>query len=368
MQRTVLTLAWLAVGPAALAGYLQDAAPSSNPDPLHPRVKMETSLGDIVLELDAEHAPLTTINFIQYVKDGFYDGTVFHRVMANFMIQGGGFTAEMDQKTDGLRSGIKNEWQNGLKNVAGSIAMARLGGQPDSATAQFFINVVDNAALDTARDGAAYAVFGKVIEGMKTVEEIRTTPVSAHPKYAGGQAPTVPVTPVIIKSCRLIGPFDEAKAEAAAENAAKAAATAQVATDAAEKAEKEALVKRFAQIKAKATKTASGLAYYDEVEGGGTTPIETDQVEVHYTGWLADGTKFDSSRDAKPGTPNGRSFTFSLKGGVIKGWLEGVATMHVGGKRTLIIPPELGYGAPGRGRLIPPNSTLIFDVELLSIK
>ena len=138
--------------------------PAVAQDALHPRVTISTSLGDIVLELDGEKAPITVLNYVQYAQDGFYDGTVFHRVMSNFMIQGGGFTTEMDKKEEGLRPGITNEWTNGLKNVRGSIAMARLGNQPDSATAQFFINVVDNPGLDQARDGAAYAVFGQVVE------------------------------------------------------------------------------------------------------------------------------------------------------------------------------------------------------------
>ena len=135
---------------------------------LNPRVKIETSLGDIVLELDGEKAPISTLNFIRYAEEKFYDGTVFHRVMKSFMIQGGGYTAEIDEKK-GARGGIKNEWKNGLKNNKGTISMARLGGQPDSGSAQFFINVVDNARLDQPQaDGAAYAVFGKVVEGMDT--------------------------------------------------------------------------------------------------------------------------------------------------------------------------------------------------------
>ena len=111
----------------------------------------------------------------------------------------------------------------------------------------------------------------------------------------------------------------------------------------------------------KAVTTASGLAYIDLTDGDGATPEKTDRVEVHYTGWLLDGSKFDSSVDKD------KPFAFSLRGGVIKGWLEGVATMKVGGKRKLIIPPELGYGKRGSGAKIPPDSVLVFDVELLRI-
>lgn len=362
MQRFVTRLAWLAANGVALTAFAQDTAMAPKADSAQPRVKLETSLGDIVLELDAEKAPISSANFIKYADDKFYDGTVFHRVMKDFMIQGGGYNAEMDEKEDGLRPGIKNEWQNGLKNVRGTIAMARRGGQPDSATTQFFINVVDNAALDAARDGAAYAVFGKVVEGMETVDKIRETPVGPHPKYQGGKAPTVPVTAVIIKTCRVVGECDRAKIQATADALVKAADDAKAAAEAEEKAKKEVLVQRFEEAKKKATKTESGLMYFDEVVGQGATPQRTDQVEVHYTGWLTDGTKFDSSHDRN------KSFVFGLSGGVIKGWLEGVATMKVGGKRTLIIPPDLGYGESGAGRTIPPNATLVFDVELLSIK
>jgi len=328
---------------------------------LHPRVKMETSLGDIVLELDGEKAPVSTLNFIRYAQDKFYDGTIFHRVMKTFMIQGGGFTPEVDEKKEGVRPGIKNEWKNGLKNNKGTISMARLGGQPDSASAQFFINVVDNGRLDQAQsDGAGYAVFGKVVEGMETVDKIKDTAVKAHPKYQGGEV--VPVEPVVIKSVKVVGEFDKAKIEAtiaaseAAEKQAEAKGKAERETklaDVIKKAEEES--------KSKIVKTESGLMFVDLKVGEGETPKSTDKVDVHYTGWLVDGTKFDSSVDR--GTP----FTFSLSGGVIKGWLEGVATMKVGGKRKLIIPSDLGYGKRGSPPKIPADATLVFDVELLGI-
>ncbi|MFH1111104.1 MAG: peptidylprolyl isomerase [Planctomycetota bacterium] len=351
-----------------LAGLSTLTAAAQNPGEakpaaagLHPRVKMETSLGDIVLELDGEKAPISTLNFIRYAQDKFYDGTIFHRVMKTFMIQGGGFTPEVDEKKEGVRPGIKNEWKNGLKNNKGTISMARLGGQPDSASAQFFINVVDNGRLDQPQpDGAAYAVFGKVVEGMETVDKIKDTPVKAHPKYQGGEV--VPVEPVVIKSVKVVGEFDKTKIEAtiaaseAAEKEAEAKSKAERETklaDVIKKAEEES--------KSKVVKNESGLMYVDLKVGDGETPKTSDKVDVHYTGWLVDGTKFDSSVDR--GTP----FTFSLSGGVIKGWLEGVATMKVGGKRKLIIPSDLGYGKRGSPPKIPADATLVFDVELLGI-
>ncbi len=162
-----------------------------------PQVKLETSLGDIIIELNEDKAPNTVANFLSYVKDGFYDGTIFHRVIENFMIQGGGFTEDFVQKTP--KDAIKNEANNGLSNVKGSIAMARTGA-PHSATAQFFINTVDNDFLDFKSDKQdatwGYAVFGKVIAGMDVVDKIRA--VSTGNKNGHGDVPNDNV--VIIKA------------------------------------------------------------------------------------------------------------------------------------------------------------------------
>jgi peptidyl-prolyl cis-trans isomerase B (cyclophilin B) len=140
-----------------------------------PKVKLETTMGDIVIELNKEKAPISVENFLGYVKDGFYDGVIFHRVISNFMIQGGGFTADFKRKQ--VKEPIKNEANNGLQNNRGTVAMARTS-DPHSATAQFFINVVNNNFLDfraQTRRGWGYAVFGRVIEGMDTVDKIRRT-------------------------------------------------------------------------------------------------------------------------------------------------------------------------------------------------
>lgn len=372
MNRLMTVMTILAVGGPAWAG-------ESDSPPLNPRVRMQTSLGDIVLELDAEKAPISVLNFVQYAEDGYYDGTVFHRVMKTFMIQGGGFDEQLNKKNDGLRPGIANEWENGLKNGRGTISMARLGGQPDSATSQFFINVVDNGSLDVARDGAAYAVFGKVVEGLDTMDKIRDTEVGTSPKYGGGRSKVVPVTTVVIQSVTVVNSFDrdklKASAAAASEKYEKKAATARAEKEkkklgqqkVAEQSKSEqkmavakAIKKAEDETGTKAVTTDSGLAYIDLKEGDGATPKPTDRVEVHYTGWLLDGSKFDSSVDR--GTPA----TFGLNA-VIKGWTEGVGSMKVGGKRKLFIPPDLAYG-DRRKSGIPPGSTLIFDVELLSIK
>lgn len=326
---------------------------------VNPRVALEIesggrAWGKIVLELDAEKAPITVDNFLQYCGDGFYNGLIFHRVIPTFMIQAGGYTPDVVEKKEGLRPGIKNEWRNGLKNSRGTISMARVGGQPDSGSAQFFINVVDNARLDQPQqDGAAYAVFGKVVEGMDVVDKVRDAKCIQHPNYPAGAV--TPETPVIIKSATILDGYDRAKLSEKVKSMTSAAKEAEVSG-------KAELAKRFEADRAKATTSQTGLMYVTQREGTGPQPTGTERVEVHYTGWLLDGTEFDSS------VRRGQPFQFSLKGGVIEGWLEGVKTMKVGEKRTLIIPPELGYGTRGAGNVIPPNATLVFDVELLGIK
>lgn len=159
-------------------------------------ITLSTNMGDIVLELDAEKAPKTCANFEQYVTDGHFDGTIFHRIIDGFMIQGGGFYPDMAQKA--TREPIENEAANGLSNQTGTIAMARTM-QPHSATAQFFINVADNKFLDhPGQDGWGYCVFGKVVEGMEVVNKIKGVPTTTK---AGHQ--DVPVQEIVIEKATL---------------------------------------------------------------------------------------------------------------------------------------------------------------------
>lgn len=163
--------------------------PETKSMPAFEYVKMSTSKGDIILKLNKEKAPISVENFLKYVDKKFYDGTIFHRVIPNFMIQGGGFTPDMKQKpTD---APIKNEWKNGLQNKKYTLAMARTQ-VPDSGTSQFFINVADNAFLDQARDGAAYAVFGEVAVGNSVVDAIAA--VKTGNKGGMGDVPNETVT------------------------------------------------------------------------------------------------------------------------------------------------------------------------------
>lgn len=207
-----LVIAAFAVQPqqGVVAGGVE-AQPENQPEPKDAEkieekfvyIQMKTSEGEIFLELNNEKAPISVENFVAYTKEGFYDGTIFHRVIPNFMIQGGGFDKDMNQKK--VRAGIKNEWKNGLSNTQGTIAMARLGNRPDSATAQFFINVADNDFLDQPRDGAGYAVFGKVVKGMETVDKIRRVATTTKGPYGD-----VPVEPVVIEKVTVL---ESAKAE-----------------------------------------------------------------------------------------------------------------------------------------------------------
>jgi peptidyl-prolyl cis-trans isomerase A (cyclophilin A) len=159
-------------------------------------VRLSTNQGDIVLQLDAAKAPKTVENFLAYVNSKHYDGTIFHRVMDGFMVQAGGYTFTLGEKS--TRGPIPLEANNGLKNDRGTIAMARTN-SPNSATAQFFINVVDNAMLNAKGDSDGYAVFGKVISGMETIDKIRVAPNSPR-----GMHGNVPNTPIVITSATLV--------------------------------------------------------------------------------------------------------------------------------------------------------------------
>ena len=162
-----------------------------------PQVSLKTSMGEIVLELYPEKAPKTVANFLQYVKSGHYNGTIFHRVISNFMIQGGGFDKDMKQKP--TNAPIENEAKNGLKNETYSVAMARTSA-PHSASAQFFINVQNNSFLDyPGQDGWGYAVFGKVVKGTEVVNKIKSVDTTNS-----GMHQNVPAKPVVIESASVI--------------------------------------------------------------------------------------------------------------------------------------------------------------------
>lgn len=192
-----LSLAFLCVL-LAMVGVTSAEGQSGAAKP-NPRVKLETSEGDIVLELYSKEAPKSVDNFLQYVKSGFYDGTIFHRVIQGFMIQGGGFGTDSKQKA--TREPIQNEADNRVRNERGTIAMARTG-DPHSATAQFFINLKDNSFLNhtgKTAQGWGYTVFGKVVDGMDVVDKIAAVPVSR-----GGLSEAVPSKQIVIKKATVL--------------------------------------------------------------------------------------------------------------------------------------------------------------------
>ena len=182
---------------AALIVAQAAAPPSPSPSPAGPVATVETSMGRIRIALDQERSPISVANFAKYARSGHYAGTVFHRVMPNFMIQGGGMTPELQEKP--TSPAIRNEARNGVRNTRGSVAMARTN-DPNSATSQFFINLKDNPFLDFGIQGAGYAVFGQVIDGMDVVDKI----AAVRTKTAGPYE-NVPVTPVVIKSVKVEG-------------------------------------------------------------------------------------------------------------------------------------------------------------------
>ena len=193
-RRSLLSSLSFGLGGAAIALCFSQAALAFD----KPQVALKTTMGEIVIELDQENAPKSTANFLQYVKSGFYKGTVFHRVIDGFMIQGGGYTEKLVDKP-GVRKPIASESKNGLSNKPYTLAMARTG-NPNSATSQFFINVNDNAGLDyPGQDGHGYTVFGRVVKGHETVDKIRAVVVD---DVRGMQ--NVPVTPIVIQSTTLL--------------------------------------------------------------------------------------------------------------------------------------------------------------------
>jgi cyclophilin family peptidyl-prolyl cis-trans isomerase len=209
VKLTLVAIALLAVVAIGVATQMASTNSETTSGAANPTVVMETSMGTIKIELFQDKAPVTVANFLSYVDRKHYDGTIFHRVISDFMIQGGGF--DMDYKEKETSEPIKNEADNGLKNQRGTLAMARTG-DPNSATAQFFINVKDNAGLDRPKpDGFGYAVFGKVIEGMEVVDQIKgvktgSRKLTMRNKRSGQliEAPSddVPAVQVVIKSVK----------------------------------------------------------------------------------------------------------------------------------------------------------------------
>lgn len=327
-----------------------------------PVVRIDTTMGRFELELDAERAPITTANFLRYAADGYYNGTIVHRVSRGSTIAAGAYSTKLERRTQGLRAPIPSEWGNGLKNERGAVGMVREPGNPNSATSEFYINLAANPNLDEAVDGAGYAVFGHVTpQGMELIDRIGSTQLTTPPGDPAGPM-TVPIVPVMIKSVELKGEFDLAGLEARAAALQGEAQKAQEDFLMTQETEAGEIIRKTeAEFGVKFQTTATGLRYATLRPGEGPTPPSSaSSVTVHYLGTLTNGKKFDSSYDRNAPA------TFPLNR-VIAGWTEGVGSMKVGEKRRLIIPSSLGYGDRGAPPDIPGKATLVFDVELLAI-
>ncbi len=327
-----------------------------------PIVEIETTMGNFKVALDPKRAPITTANFLRYVEDGYYEGTVVHQVVSGMLIGAGAYTSELEPKTEGLRDPIPSEWSQKYRNARGSIAMYRKPGELDSAQSEFYINLQDNPALDEPRDGAGYVRFGKVIEGgMDVVQQISAASLKPHPSNPTGPA-LVPAEPIEIVSMRLVSDFDLATLEAEAQEEQNRKVTEREALQIEQERQVQNIIDQTKEeFGVEFTTTDSGLMHATLREGDGPTPpSSSSNVKVHYKGTLTNGKQFDSSYDRNAPA------TFPLNR-VIPGWTEGVGSMKVGEKRRLIIPSDLGYGDRGAPPDIPGKATLVFDVELLEI-
>jgi len=330
-------------------------------------VTVNTSVGSFVLELNPDAAPYSVKNFIDYAKSGFYKGTIFHRVVKNYLIQGGALLASMKVKTKGVRDPIPLESDNGLANMRGTIAMFHAA-LPDSATTQFFINVSDNAGRLDRLQGVTvgYAVFGKVVQGMDVVDRIAQAKVAAHPAYGAGKLPVVPVEPIVIRSIRLNDPTDvyrvERLVEAKEKERQRQLALARKTSDEwlAEYVERteRALGMKFIE-------TDDHWKYMDVNIGRGPAPLPRGSVLIQYRGTLVTGREFENNI----GLENPPWYEMD---NLIPGLRMALTDMQVGGKRIVIIPPNLAFGEEGIPRgvppKIPPNATLIYELELLDVR
>ena len=303
--------------------------------------KIKTNKGDILIQLEYEKTPLTVANFIglaegkiknnkKAIGEPYYNGLKFHRVIADFMIQGGcpdgnGMGGPGYQFPDEIHPDLKH-------SGPGILSMANAG--PGTNGSQFFITHKETPWLD-----GKHTVFGSVIEGQDVVDAIAQDDLinEVTIERKGAKANNFDAAKIFTSELEKL----KKEAEIKAENAKKA----------------------IEELKKGATVTESGLAYKITKKGSGPKAESGKTVSVHYTGKLTDGTKFDSSYDRN------QPIDFPLGGGrVIKGWDEGIALLNVGSKATFIIPPDLAYGARGAGGVIPPNATLIFEVELVEVK
>ncbi len=315
---------------------------------MFPRAKITTNLGSFVVKLDAEAAAAPVLTFLQYATKGYYDGTIFHRIVKNSVVQGGGFTPDMKPKPARYSSPDLPGWANDRRNEVGTIALRRGRGPAGTGMAEFYINVVTNRRLDGKEYDGLFAVIGDVISGFDTIERIAAVPVGTNKSYAGGESAVVPISPVVIQSVTVLDPVDPDAIRAAV-------AHLMISSDQLA----ENLIKRFEkQSGHKVVTTKSGLRYVDLVIGRGPQPISGDFIEFQYHGTLLNGEVFETTLQSQPAKRRVDKLVAGMK--------EGMMSMNEGGQRVLIVPPAIGFaeGIPG---IIPSDATLVFEVELLGI-
>jgi peptidylprolyl isomerase len=369
VARVALLAALIGVAPGATSAGAEEGAmtEATKADGLY--AVMETSLGTIVCKLHYDKVPLTVANFVglatggiewkdpqtgEMVKRPLYDGLKFHRVIKDFMIQGG---CPLGNGRGGPGYTFTDEIHPDLRHDGpGVLSMANSG--PATNGSQFFITHKATPWLDDK-----HSVFGKCVAGQDVVNAMAEVPMKGASTPANPAS--VPMEDIILSKVTIVPTGDAAKAfDWEKVWADREAITARINEkhEEATMAGLEGVCESFGADMAKVQTTASGLRYIVTQEGTGETPTAGQTISAHYTGCLTNGEKFDSSRD------RGSPFQTQIGvGRVIKGWDEAFVAMKVGEKRVLIIPPDLGYGARGAGGAIPPNATLVFDVELLDI-
>jgi cyclophilin family peptidyl-prolyl cis-trans isomerase len=328
-------------------------------------VQLKTSLGDIELELNPKKAPYTVENFLHYAQDGFYDGTIFHRVVKDYMIQGGAYLPSLEPRQDGLRDPISSEANNGLSNMRGTIAMSRKH-PPASATSEFFINVSDNAGKLDFNPGKVmfYTVFGRVISGMSVVDRIANVEVGSHERFGAGRIPTVPQKAVVIQSIRMRDMVDRDKVLAIARQ--KREVEKYNNPNWSEKQWRDEYVRLTEeQYGTSFTNHEGGWSYLDVRTGVGPAPFDNGKVQFQYNSWLVKGNLAIESNAHVEFLP------YYEINNLIPGLRKALLGMNVGGRRLVILPPDLAFGEEGipRGQHpIPPDASVIYDLELLDIQ
>lgn len=368
----------LAVGQSATTQPAADAptptsAPTTQPG-LFPRVLLETTGGALTLELNGEVAPISTLNFLKYVETGYYDGLIFHRVKRGALVQGGGYTPELDRRTAGLQPPIFNEWDNGLRHLRGAVAMAYPRGDPNAATSEFYINVVDNiGGIDAEsgrqrpdfgqpKEGAADAVFGRVLDGMDVVDALNAAELQeGNPKYPYERR-VVPESPVTILKARVLGAYDADAIKAQIDVCAKRRAATEARMNAEAERQIDAYVSKLEERLGRAfTRLPSGVRYVILESGDPKLrPNPEGLVGFHYTGQLLDGNVFQSTR------ARGQPLIQPVKQ-LIAGWQEVLPLIGVGGRAVVVVPPQRAFGKAGRPPLIPAYAPMACDIEVTSV-